>query len=211
MQLPRSGIRTAGAISLLLVLISGSVSQAKTPELFTQGSVDAAALAKAVNHFVALGETRATQELMSLDPNHSYGVGWVCRVLFSPKNHRPLRPPAYGVLMTFADLSIPDRDSPLFPVAASGNSYFVLGDAYLLGGWPEDPKHYVAYCSAEGTFRTKPVPVPTRAQAQQDTFLLRQSPAWRAIKWRDRGPRSKSELDEIRTWEFIKRQADSIK
>ena len=43
------------------------------------------------------------------------------------------------------------------------------------------------YCKDNGVFRKTPVVVPTREQALKDTEQLRQSTAWKAIKWIDNG------------------------
>jgi hypothetical protein len=89
--------------------MSLSSPHAELPELFRERSFNAASLAKAVNHFVALGEQSALRELSAIGPYHDFErgivnkgfslperVGWVCRILFQPKGHTPLREPAYG-------------------------------------------------------------------------------------------------------------------
>jgi hypothetical protein len=208
---------------LLLVCAAFRFSQAEVPQLFRDHSFTAAILAQAANHFVALGETAATRELTALVSDHDFKrdnigkgfsvperVGWVCRILFQPKANQPLRPPMYGGLGLPFNTMPPTR-WPLYPVAASGHSFFVLSEGYMLAGLPEDPKRYLAYCRAEGTFREQRIPVPTRAEAQKDVSALRQSPAWKAIKWKDRGQGFSYAMNEERTWKFIQAQADSIK
>jgi hypothetical protein len=195
-------------------------SHAEVPTLFRERSFNAANLAEAVNHFVALGEKSALCELIDLAPNHDFKrdkgfslperVGWVCRILFQPKGDQPLRAPCYGG-HRLPYLTMPLTRWPLYPVAASGDSFFVLSEGYFLAGFPEDPKRYLAYCRAEGIFRKQPVPVPTRAKAEKDVLALRESPAWKAIKWKDRGPGTNYTMSEEWTWEFIQAQADAIK
>jgi hypothetical protein len=189
----------------------------KALRLFRDFSFNAADLANAVNHFIALGEDEAVRELGNYDPNHDLLCeapgkvlslrdrrGWLCRILFCPKGN-PLRPPAYGIT-SLPQHSMPLSRWPLYPLAASGDSFFVLSTDILLAGAPENPKKYTAYCQAEGTFRHRPVPVPTRAQAQKDVTALRQSPAWKDIKWEERG----YSISEEWVWRFIKAQADTI-
>src|SRR5207248_2099895 len=94
--------------------------------------------------------------------------------------------PMYGGL-SLPFKTMPHANWPLYPVAASGKSFFVLSEGYSLAGVPEDPKHYLAHCRAEGAFRKHPVPIPTQAEAQRDAKALRQSPPWKAIKWKDSG------------------------
>lgn len=207
----------------ILLCVSFRFSRGEVPELFRDRSLNAAILAQAVNHFVALGETAATRELTALATDHDFKrdnpdkefdlaerVGWVCRILFQPKGSEPLRPPSYGALgLPFN--TMPRTRWPLYPVAASGHSFFVLSEGYELAGLPENPKRYLAYCRAEGIFRKRRIPVPTRAEAQRDVSALRQSPAWKAIKWKDRGQGFSYAMHEERTWQFIQAQADSIK
>lgn len=178
-----------------------------------------ATLAEAANHFIDLGEAAAVKELEALAPDHNWNivggihwaerVGWVCRILFTPKGKEPLRAPRYGG-HTLPDSTMPLASWPLYPVAASGTSYFVLSEGYSLGGRPEDPKAYLAYCRTKGTFRTQRVPVPTRAQALKDVEQLRQSKAWKAIKWSDRGPNFSYTLPESGTWDLLRGQAERV-
>ena len=106
--------------------------------------------------------------------------------------------------------TMPLASWPFYTVAASGRSFFVLSEGYMLAGLPEDPKRYLVYCGAEGTFRKQRIPVPTSAEAQKDVFALRQSAAWKAIKWKDGGQGFSYAMQEESIWKFIKAQADSI-
>jgi len=206
----------------LFLSMAFSVCHAEVPQLFIQREFNAADVAQAVNYFIALGEEGALSELTKLAPdydsrfgnfnrsfNRTERVGWVCRILFEPKGKQPLRPPMYGGL-DLPDNTMPFANWPRYPVAASGKSYFVLSEGYNLAGAPEDPKQYLAYCRAEGIFRKQPVPVPARAEAQHDVAALRQSPAWKTIKWKDSGQGFSYTMSEEWTWKFIQAQADSI-
>ncbi|WP_395143890.1 hypothetical protein [Armatimonas sp.] len=153
----------------------------EVPTLFRKEAFTADDLAVAVNYFVARGEKEAAKELARLAPDafdyktplkeriargfelHDR-VEWVLRILFLPRKAQPLREPRYGGL-SLPILTMPLTRWPLYPVAASGGSYFVLSEGYMLGGSPENPLKYLKYCQREGRFRTQPVPVPTREQA----------------------------------------------
>jgi hypothetical protein len=208
--------------TILLALFFGllsSISGAEVPKLFRERSFTATDLAAAVNHYIELGEEAAVKELSELAPDHDSGakgftlperVSWVCRILFQPKGDKPLREPRYGaVLLPY--LSMPQSKWPLYPLAASGDSFFVLSEGYSRTGRAEDPKKYLAYCRAKGTFRKIAVPVPTREQALKEVALLHESGAWKAIKWQDSGKGSTYTISEAWKWRFIQAQADAIK
>ncbi len=206
-------------LAILLLLFSLQPGFSASPKLFKQKSYTAAALAEAVNHFVALGEEAAVQELRGLlsdrttDLKHGYShterVGWMCRILFEPKADEPLRPPGFGT-SHLPHRTMPLKSWPLFPVALSGSTYFVMSDGYTRFGVPEDAKDYLAYCRQTGVFRKTPVPVPSRTQALKDAAALKQSKLWQVIKWKDSGEGWSYTMDERATWEFIVKQAETI-
>jgi hypothetical protein len=179
-----------------------------------------------VNHFVALGEDAAVEELMALsarreviDPlgrsiNLHERIGWVCRVLFAPKGQKSLRPPLYGRLVRLPYDTMAQLESwPLFPLALSGSTYFVLSDSsqgFAIGGFPEPAQHYITYCREIGTFRRKPVKVPGREQALKDFAALRWSKAWKAIGWPGKSAKENETWRESQLRPFIQEQAESI-
>jgi len=164
-----------------LLCLAASVCRAEIPELFRNPDVNPAILAKAVNHFVALGEKRALAVFMDYDPER---VNWVCMILFLPKKHQPpLDGPKTNGPWKAPFNDIPDFDLPCYPAAAAGRSYFVLVKASTYGGIGEPVKSFTARCRAEGVFRTKPIPVPTHAEAQADALALRKSEDWLDIQW----------------------------
>ena len=171
----------------------------------------AASFAKAVNHFVALGEGSAVQELKVIaSDSHTDNerIGWICRVLFEPKSER-LRPAFFGSLCP-PYRAMPANSWPLYPVALSGSTYFVMSKGGLTSGPHEDLKTYFEYCLHNAMFREKPVSVPTKARAIGDAAALRQSPAWQAIKWKSSGEGWSYMIDEGLVWSFIQRQAEGI-
>jgi hypothetical protein len=212
-------------------------AEAEPPELFRKHDFNAAILAAAVNHFQELGEKRAVEELSALAAEHgrekagqkamdpalagreanidlAVRVAWVCRVLFMPKGNEPLRAPFYGGL-NLPYLTMPEKSWPLSPVVASGSSYFVLAESYMLAGKAEPPLRYIEYCRANGVFRTQAIPVPTRAEAQADALALRNSSVWKVLKWTDESTDESQgtsyKIDEGTVLAFINAQADSIK
>ena len=169
---------------------------AEIPKLLVQRAFTSADLAEAVNHYVAIGEPATIKELEKCaadDADHSgwYAnrgfsvgerVGWICRILYEPQGHSPLRAPKFGVL-NIPEKSMPVEKWPLYPVALSGSTYLVLNQSYTPRGTTEDAIHYLDYCRKNGVFRKAPIVVPTQEQAVQDAAALRQTVAWKAIQW----------------------------
>lgn len=205
--------------TIIALLLTLQVACGAVPRLFQEKDFTATSFANAVNHFVALGEDSAVHELQGLATdnftdfklgfNVNERVGWMCRVLFETMTES-LRAPRFGAL-SLPYQTMPDKSWPLYPVALSGSTYFVLSEGYSLGGKAEDPKAYIEYCRQTGVFRKKPVSVPSKTQALQDAAALRPSAAWQAIKWKDSGENWSYTMDEGRTWEFIQKQAEAIR
>jgi hypothetical protein len=192
-----------GLVAPCIVL---SFLQLDLPKLLVQSPFNSRDLALAANYFIAMGEEKTAKKITSLasgvgidwarawaadNPKPTYfslnsRLSWMCRILYEPKGDKPLRQPLFGAL------SLPRHTMPLerwphYPLALSGETYFVLGDGYRLGGLPEGMVEYLRYCQKEGTFRRKEVVVPSRVQALKDFHDLTQSDRWKAIKWRDSG------------------------
>jgi hypothetical protein len=199
--------------------------QAEVPKLLTERAFTSASLAEAVNHYVAIGEPAAVKELEQCaaeDANpadragwfanrgFSVGerIGWICRILYEPQGRSPLRAPQFGIL-NIPEKTMPAGKWPLYPVALSGSTYLVLNESYTPDGKPEDVKHYLNYCRNNGVFRKNPVAVPTQDQAMKDAAALRQTAAWKAIKWQGDDGYSYP-MGEQFTWSFLKNQAKFI-
>ena len=216
----------------LIALTLASSAQAKTPEFLSQRDPTCACFARAVNHFVALGESKGLNELNRLadrcqswmsphegqHPNYSLQeidamqrmtlrIGEVCRVLFEQKGAQPLDRPGFGLLVDVPMRSMTEDRWPLFPVVLSGKTYFVLGEGYDFIGPPARLQDYIAYCSENGRYRAKPVHVPTREQALRDADLLRHSHRWRTLRWKASG---QGFVSEELAWRYIRRQAERI-
>lgn len=95
----------------LVLLMTAQVSFGAVPRVFQEKAFTAASFADAVNHYVGLGEESAVRELrdLALDSFRDFAdhrgewstnerIGWMCRVLFDPKNTEPLRQPLFGGL-----------------------------------------------------------------------------------------------------------------
>jgi hypothetical protein len=208
-------------VYLTLVTLAG-LCRAEVPKLLTERTFTSATLAEAVNHYIAIGEPAALKELekcASTDADHadwisnqgfsiSERIGWICRILYEPQGHSALRAPKFGVL-NIPKNSMPAEKWPLYPVALSGSTYLVLNQSYTPDGTPEDAKHYLDYCHKNGVFRKSPIVVPTQEQAMQDAAALRQTDAWKAIKWQNDDGYSYP-MGEQFTWSFLKNQGKLI-
>lgn len=217
------------AVAGLVVLAWSSQAMCQTihadePELFRRGDIDAAILADAINHYVAVGEERAKVELAALapdvpDPVSKFGelskadlanrVSYMCLILWPVKPGASRRPPGFGGLPFVDGHFGGSPDWPLFPVIMAGHSYFVLSDGYVLAGLPESPVHYLESCEGSGVFRTQPVTVPTRQQAERDLLELRNSKAWISA-WKKQVSGENGDPEPF-IWNFLWPQAAHIR
>ena len=206
-------------LALSLFAFAVTAHAGELPKLLRQRDFNCADIAEAVNHFVRLGEQQACDVLLTTAPNHSFGeigkiefslterVGWLCRVLFQSRDGVPLRLPGYGG-QNLPYLTMPLKSWPLYPVAHSGESYFILAEGYSGTGIPESPKRYLEYCRKTGVFLKGEVPVPSRETAQRDALALRKYQVWSAVKWTDSGPGTTYTMSEEWCWKPIQKQAD---
>jgi hypothetical protein len=204
--------------SMMLGLAHGEV-----PKLFSQKSFTSASIAEAVNRYVAIGEAASAKEMEQLaaQENAEDGgflgkgfsinerIGWVCRILYEPKGHSPLRAPKFGVL-PLPQKTMPAEKWPLYPVAVSGSTYVILQQGYTPNGTPEEMAHYLAYCRKNGAFRTTPVEIPSKEQAEKDIANIRQSAQWQAIQWQNKDDSFSLPMGEELTWAFIKGQTRNL-
>jgi hypothetical protein len=209
-------------LGFLIVATLARICHAEVPKLLTERAFTSASLAEAVNHYIAIGEPAAVKELENCAAagadhdgwfaNRGFCVGerigWICRILYEPRGHSALRAPEFGVL-NIPKNSMPAEKWPLYPLALSGSTYLVLNQSYTPQGTMEDAKQYLDYCRRNGVFRKSPITVPTEEQAMQDAAALRQTVAWKAIKWEDDDGYSYP-MGEQFTWSFLKNQAKFI-
>jgi len=179
----------------------------RVPALFTDSDFNSATLANAANYFVARGEDASIVELAEIAAKDRNGhialderVGWICRILWE-NDKIPVRQPLLGGLSGIDFDSTKLNTWPLYPVAKSGDTYFVLSQGYMLGGRPEWMPKYIEHCRKNGTFRSSPVKVSDQKQAVKDVQAFRNSARWRA-----EFPSGGDQWN----WGFIQAQADSI-
>jgi hypothetical protein len=106
---------------------------------------------------------------------------------------------------------MPPKSWPLYPVALTGKTHFILSTGYLLAGHPEHAKEYLAYCRQKGAFRKEKVTVPTRDRAIADFEQILKSKPWLDIRWTDSGPGWSYSLDKESTSKWIRKQAEDIR
>ena len=207
----------------LLVFMAAGLCRADIPKLFTQRGFTSVTLVDAVNHFVAIGQDASVKEFQEIIANEdadtnwlfSRGfsakerIGWVCRILFESKDGSPLRPPEFGRL-NLPQKFMPADKWPLYPVALSGSTYFVLSEGYSTDGMKtESAADYVAYCEKNGVFRKTSILMPTKDEANKDAQALRQGAAWQSISWEDDQGFSYP-LGERWAWGFMLNQIRSL-
>lgn len=205
----------------LIFLATARVALAGEVDLLKGGPVNAATLAEAANHFMAMGEPAAGEALEHIAQTNaverarspmeweaamevSHRLGWLCQILWPAKPGSARRPPGFGGLAYFEDRH-DVGDWPLLPLAQVGPYYVVLSDSYILAGVPERAEDYLRRCEASGVFRTHKLPVPTRSEAERVLKPLRTSAAWRRV-WDG----SSGNAVEADAWAFVWRQAESI-
>ena len=166
-------------------------AQKETPQFFTSKENTSAHLASAVNYFVNLGEEKSAIALAAIAKKQTFSgeidvafrVACVCRILWRNADN-PIVPPSLG--MYGGGVSVDPRNQtelnewPLFPVAKSGVSYFIVvnGGRGGTGRSASLDDDYIQRCQSTGTFLTKEITVPTTQQFKADAELLRQSDRW---------------------------------
>lgn len=190
----------------------------KVPQLFKVKEFTCVTLAEAANHYIALGEVQAIQELKALEENRRLSrrsfnrderIGWVCRIIYAGKGDKSLRPPYYGGL-DLPVLTMPMERWPLYPIAETDGVYFVLSEGCLLGGLAERASEYVDYCSSTGEFRKTSVAVPTHDEAVEAFHSFKSARRWTMIKWIDKRPWVTYTMDEDWVLSRIEKQATLI-
>ncbi|MEM8671704.1 MAG: hypothetical protein AAGG48_29570 [Planctomycetota bacterium] len=211
---------------LVLVLLAASAATVASAEcgpeprdqlhLLKYADFTCADISRAVNYYVDLGEDATLKEFQSLlqkreqvgRPDLSERIGWLCRILYEPKD-KPMRPPMLGGLMLPHD-QMPLDKWPLYPVAKSGSTYCVLSEGYTLAGFPEPMTKYFSYCKKSGSFRTTSVVIPSKKEAIRDINSIRSSQRWTSINWKNSGQGFSYTMNEAWTWNQIIDQAKSI-
>jgi len=128
------------------------------------------------------------QELSEDTDRINRKVCYLCRLIFTPSNSsQPLRPPRLGALsgMPYESLKPPDWSDIPFVIINDIPLSMSLG--YAGAGRPESAENYLAYCKANGSFRTKLLIKASSITASNALNQVFNSPAWKALKWKDEG------------------------
>jgi hypothetical protein len=199
-------------LALVVMIVSGCSSTPKLPLPEQPTCLD---IALTANKYIALGEENAVKELKQLcklskksrfsDYVMGIQVGFICRVIFEPKEGRPIREPGFGALRLPWN-TMKAEDWPLYPVAESEGIYFILSQSYYIRGLPEDPQHYIDYYRSRGVFRKAPVKIPTGETAWHALAGLLSSCAWKKIKWKDSGDWFSYEMSKETVIEYLEAQ-----
>lgn len=196
-----------------LLVVANATDQLDVPKVFTTKDFSSADLARSANKYIAMGEKKAVQSLkkLALETRASKQgmqintrITWICRMIFEAKE-KPIRRPLVGALM----IPINGNDAarwPLFPLAKSGETFFVLGQAGFGTGIPEGADKYIEYCQHNGKFRKAPLTIPEQQRAQKDLKKLKDSKRWQEINWKTANPKA----TEAWFWKSIAEQARSI-
>lgn len=184
------------------------------PSIFTDSEVRSAAIARAVNHYVTIGEEATLLEFEKLAQQqadfHSrqemtMRIGWLLRTLYLPKSD-PLRSISIGGL-SFPP--IPEEGWPIFPLVKTGDTIVVLCRDLMLAGTPEPLDDYLNYCREHGDFRTSKVPVPDKERARKDIDDFLKSSRWKALEWDGQTSRNSSyHFNVAQAVKFIQQQAN---
>src|SRR5258706_4625365 len=120
---------------IILPYLQIQLARSDVPDLLKTKEFNSAGLTRAANHYIKRGEESFLNDikLMALDPGADFRqgfgasnqmrtnfsqnerIGWLCRVLYEPKETKPLRPPGLGALGV-PYMTMPSDSWPLFPL-----------------------------------------------------------------------------------------------
>ncbi|MCB8931991.1 MAG: hypothetical protein M9921_01925 [Fimbriimonadaceae bacterium] len=156
------------------------------PLLRKEANLTCADWANVANHYIAIGERKAVEELLdrTSDKPSRFAISnahaaRLCRLLYMPHPGNELRGPRVY------DSWLPDGSTaldrwPEFPFAEQDGVWFWVGSRSPAGttGTEEPVGDYVRYCEAHGVFRSQPLMVPSTAQAMKALEALLKSDRW---------------------------------
>lgn len=204
--------RTSLLLFGLLTLISVETN-AQTPSFLTEIDINAFLLAEATNHYISLGEKAtieefkklAEQDFFSNDVDTTFRIACLCRILWA-NDEEPISPPKLGMYgQGVRNHQKSDNSStawPLYPLAKSGSTYFVVVHGGRGGGRTVPISTYIEQCQQGGTFRQQEIAVPTNQRAVDDAEALRNSTRWDT---------EFSTENDTNTWNFIERQTETTR
>ncbi|SRR6266567_274524 len=135
----------------------------------------------------------------------------LCRLIFRPTNSiRLLRPPRLGAPADLPYNSMVEGDWPDLPFSVAKDVPLSMSLGYFGSGIPEKAQTYLEYCKANGTFRTHLYQAPTSLTASNALSQILNSPAWKALKWKDEGAGWRYDLDENRAKKMLWKQVENM-
>ncbi|MEL7500575.1 MAG: hypothetical protein AAFN77_23485 [Planctomycetota bacterium] len=195
-------------LSILVLAVPGKLlAQDAVPKFFTNAKTNSAELASAVNHFVELGEQQSAEVLRGIADSQTFSneidlqfrVACVARIVWQ-NARKPVAPPSLGLYGGGVTVDSGNQaEWPLFPVAKSGDSYFIVVHGGRGGtGTSANLGSYINKCRANGTFLVKKIKLQTSQQCEADAKSLRQSKRW-TTEFPDKS-------DDETTWNSIRSQ-----
>jgi hypothetical protein len=177
--------------------------------------------AQAANTLIGVGEHEACATLIRLAApgQHAHGatrvnekIAHLCRLLFTPKlTNGFLRPPQFGASAVMPYESLKSPAWPDLPFVIVNEVPLSMNLGYGLVGGSESATNYLAYCRANGAFRTNTFRVATRIAASNALGEVFASAAWKALKWTDTGLGWSYVLDENYAKLGLWQQVENIK
>jgi hypothetical protein len=108
----------------------------------------------------------------------------LCRLVFTRTNSSEfLEAPRLGMSQFLPYESLKPPEWPDMPFAIINDVPLSVNLGYAGSGIMEQGEQYLAYCKANGTFRTQPFPEATSLTASNALNRLFNSAAWKALKW----------------------------
>ena len=221
-----SALRTA--VQVLSVAVGMSCSAAindlqrsisSFPEISAEHYRPDVAVASA-NALIAAGKETACAELdeaarsrsdLSNKERINDKICHLCRLVFTSANSsEPLRPPRLGALSGMPYEGLKPPDWPDIPFVIINDVPLSMSLGYAGSGIPERSANYLAYCKANGSFRTKLFARPTSITASNALNQVFSAPAWKALKWKAEGLGWHYTIDEDDVKERLRKQVESM-
>ncbi len=181
-----------------------------TADEMTAETFNPAKLLTTANKLIALGNEDCylslTMYAPATQPRWQYKrdnyITWLCLLVYETKTPGSLKIPIFGA----PDFPFPIQTSewPVFPLAFSDKTPFLLVSGYILGGLALPGSYYVDEYHKNGIFRTRPYPIPTKAEAQKSLDNLLTSQKWNDLHW------DHPEFWKSRKIKFLQEQIDRI-
>jgi hypothetical protein len=151
------------------------------------------------------------QKLMEEEGEINQKVCCLCRLIFTPTNSSKfLRAPRLGASQFLPYESLTPPDWPDIPFVIFNNVPLSMNLGYAGSGIPERGENYLAYCQANGAFRTQIFPQATCLTASNALNELFSSAMWKALQWKDEGVGWSHAFDENDAKEGLWKQIENI-